>query len=122
MKILVTAKRVPDSESTIKVNPEGTGIVDAGIKWVVNPFDEIAIEEALKVKEARGDVEVVVVSIGTGDSQEQLRTGLAMGADRAILVTADDVDRLAVSKILVKIVEKEQPDLVIMGKQAIDDD
>ena len=122
MKILVTAKRVPDPESTIKVNPEGTGIVDAGIKWVVNPFDEIAIEEALRIKEAQGDVEVVVASIGTADSQEQLRTGLAMGADRAILVTADSVDTTGIARILVKLVEKEQPDVVIMGKQAIDDD
>ncbi len=122
MKILVTAKRVPDYESTIKVNPEGTGIVEAGIKWVVNPFDEIAIEEALKVKEAGGDCEVVVLSIGSSDCQEQLRTGLAMGADRAILVTADRPDTTAVAKILVKIVEKESPDLVILGKQSIDDD
>lgn len=122
MKILVTAKRVPDYESTIKVNPEGTGIVEAGIKWVVNPFDEIAIEEALKVKEAGGDCEVVVLSVGSADCQEQLRTGLAMGADRAILVTAENPDTTAIAKILVKIIEKEQPELVILGKQSIDDD
>ena len=122
MKILVTAKRVPDYEATIKVNPEGTGIVESGIKWVVNPFDEIAIEEALRIKEAQGDVEVVVASIGPADCQEQLRTGLAMGADRAVLIGADGADPLIVAKILTKLVEKEQPDLVILGKQAIDDD
>jgi len=122
VKILVPVKRVPDAETTIKVNPEGNGIVEAGVKWVVNPFCEIAIEEALRIKEAQGDAEVVLVSIGTGDSQEQLRTGLAMGADRAILVTADGVDTWCVARILVKIVEKESPDVVVMGKQAIDDD
>jgi electron transfer flavoprotein beta subunit len=122
VKILVTAKRVPDSESTIKVNPDGSGIVEAGIKWVVNPFCEIAIEEALRVKEATGDCEVIVLSIGSSDCQEQLRTGLAMGADRAILVTADKPDTTAIAKILVKIIEKEEPGLVILGKQAIDDD
>jgi len=122
VKILVTVKRVPDPESSIKVNPEGTGIVESGLKWVVNPFDEIAIEEALRIKEAQGDVEVVVVSVGVSESQEQLRTGLAMGADRAILVKADRPDTAAVAKILVKLVEKEQPTLVILGKQAIDDD
>ena len=122
MKILVTAKRVPDYESTIKVNPEGTGIVEAGLKWVVNPFDEIAVEEALRIKEAQGGVEVVVVSIGPAEAQEQLRTALAMGADRAILVKADRPDTTAVAKLLVKIVEKEQPAFVLMGKQATDDD
>ncbi|MFQ5478624.1 MAG: electron transfer flavoprotein subunit beta/FixA family protein [Candidatus Binatia bacterium] len=122
MKILVTAKRVPDPETTIKVNPEGDGIVEAGIKWVVNPFDEIAIEEALRVKEAQGEVEVVLVSVGGSDNQEQLRTGLAMGADRAILVKADNPDPNGVATLLVRIVEKENPDLVLLGKQAIDDD
>lgn len=122
MKILVPAKRVPDSESTIKVKADGTGIDTSGIKWVVNPFCEIAIEEALKVKEAGSDVEVVVVTVGNADCQEQLRTGLAMGADRAILVNAEGADTTAVAKILVKIIEKEAPDLVILGKQAIDDD
>lgn len=122
MKILVTAKRVPDYESTIKVNPEGTGIVEAGLKWVVNPFDEIAVEEALRIKEAQGGVEVVVVSIGSPDCQEQLRTALAMGADRAILVKADRPDTTVVSRLLVKVIEKEAPNFVIMGKQATDDD
>ncbi len=122
MKILVTVKRVPDPESTIKVNSEGTGIVESGIKWVVNPFDEIAIEEALRIKETHDDVEVVLVSIGGADSQEQLRTGLAMGADRAILVTAEGTAPAHVARILSKLVEKESPDLMLMGKQAIDDD
>ena len=122
MKILVTAKRVPDPESSIKVNPDGNGIVESGIKWVVNPFDEIAIEEALRIKEAQADSEVVLVSVGSSDAQEQLRTGLAMGADRAILVAADNPDPSAVAKILVKIAEKEEPGLILMGKQAIDDD
>lgn len=122
MKILVPVKRVPDAETTIKINPEGSGIVETGIKWVVNPFCELAIEEALRIKEAQSDSEVVLVSIGTTDSQEQLRTGLAMGADRAILVTADGADPWAVARILVKIVEKESPDLLLLGKQAIDDD
>jgi electron transfer flavoprotein beta subunit len=123
VKILVTVKRVPDAETTIKINPEGNGIVEAGIKWVVNPFDEYAIEEALRIKEKGGGAEVVLVSIGKTESQEQLRTGLAMGADRAILVkSATELDQWAVARILVKIVEKEKPDLVLMGKQAIDDD
>ena len=123
MKILVTVKRVPDAETSIKVNPEGTGIIESGIKWVVNPFDEYAVEEALRVKEAKGDTEVVLCSIGRAESQEQLRTGLAMGADRAILVKTDkEPDTWVVARILKAIVEKEKPDLVIMGKQAIDDD
>jgi electron transfer flavoprotein beta subunit len=115
-------KRVPDAETTIKVNPEGNGIVQAGVKWVVNPFCEIAIEEALRIKESGVEAEIVLVSIGATDSQEQLRTGLAMGADRAILVTADNSDPWVVARILTKIVEKESPDIVLMGKQAIDDD
>jgi len=122
VKILVSVKRVPDPETTIKINPDGSGIVEAGIKWVVNPFDEIAIEEALRIKEKSGDSEVVLVSIGGSNSQEQLRTGLAMGADRAILVNAEGADTTAVAKVLAKVVEKEQPDLMLMGKQAIDDD
>ncbi len=122
MKILVPVKRVPDAETTIKVNPEGNGIVEAGVKWVVNPFCEIAIEEALRIKESGVEAEIVLVTIGTSDSQEQLRTGLAMGADRAILVTADNSDPWVVARVLAKIIEKESPDVVIMGKQAIDDD
>ena len=121
MKILVPIKRVPDAETTIKINGDGNDIDGAGVKWVVNPFCEIAIEESLKIKES-GDAEVVLVTIGTDDSQEQLRTGLAMGADRAILVKADNSDPWVVARILTKIVEKESPDFVMMGKQAIDDD
>src|SRR6185295_15793714 len=93
-----------------------------GLKWIVNPFDEIAVEEALRIKEAQGSVEVVVVTVGAPEAQEQLRTTLAMGADRAILVKADRPDPTVVARILVKIVEKEQPAFVIMGKQATDDD
>ena len=122
MKILVPVKRVPDAETTIKVNPEGNGIVEAGVKWVVNPFCEIAVEEALRIKEAQAGTEVVLVTIGTPDAQEQLRTGLAMGADRAILVTAPKADTWVVARILKKLVEKESPDLLLLGKQAIDDD
>ncbi|MCS6925189.1 MAG: electron transfer flavoprotein subunit beta/FixA family protein [Candidatus Binatia bacterium] len=123
MKILVTVKRVPDPETTIRVKPDGSGIVTDNIKYVINPFDEIAIEEALRIKEKQGQGEVVLVSIGAKVASEQLRTGLAMGADRAILVLCDqELDSLGVARILAKIVEKEAPDLVLMGKQAIDDD
>ena len=123
MKILVTVKRVPDPETTIRVKPDGSGIVTDNIKYVINPFDEIAIEEALRIKEKLGGSEVVLASIGTKVVSEQLRTGLAMGADRAILVLCDqDLDSLAVSRILAKLVERESPQLVLMGKQAIDDD
>src|SRR6185295_6491451 len=93
-----------------------------GLKWIVNPFDEIAVEEALRIKEAQGSVEVVVVTVGAPEAQEQLRTTLAMGADRAILVKADRPDPTVVARILVKVIEKEQPAFVIMGKQATDDD
>ena len=123
MKILVTVKRVPDPETTIRVKPDGSGIVTDNIKYVINPFDEIAIEEALRIKEKLGGSEVVLASIGTKVVSEQLRTGLAMGADRALLVLCDqDLDSLAVSRILAKLVERESPHLVLMGKQAIDDD
>lgn len=123
MKTLVTVKRVPDPETTIRVKPDGSGIVTDNIKYVINPFDEIAIEEALRGKEKQGSGEVVLVSIGGKKVTEQLRTGLAMGADRAILVLSEtDLDSLAVARILAKIVEKENPELILMGKQAIDDD
>ncbi len=123
MKILATVKRVPEPETSIKVKPDGTGIVTDNIKWVVNPFDEIAVEESLRIKEKVAGSEVVLVSVGSKVVQEQLRTGLAMGADRAILVVADDnVEPLAVARLLVKVIESEKPDLVIMGKQSIDDD
>jgi len=123
VKILVTVKRVPDPETVIKIAPDGAGIVTDNVKWVVNPFDEIAIEEALRIKEKAGGADVVLVSIGQKTAQEQLRTGLAMGADRAILVLAEQaLEPLAVARVLAKLVEGEKPDLVLMGKQAIDDD
>ena len=123
MKILVTVKRVPDPETVIKIAPDGAGIVTDNVKWVVNPFDEIAIEEALRIKEKAGGADVVLISIGQKTAQEQLRTGLAMGADRAILVLAEQaLEPLAVARVLAKLVEGEKPDLVLMGKQAIDDD
>ena len=123
MKILVAAKRVPDPNATIKVRPDGSGIVTDNVKYVVNPFCEIAIEEALRIKEKHGPGEVVLASVGGKVAQEQLRTGLAMGADRAILVVSEqEVDPAVVARILKKLIESEQPDLVLMGKQAIDDD
>jgi len=123
VKILVTVKRVPDPETVIKIAPDGAGIVTDNVKWVVNPFDEIAIEEALRIKEKAGGADVVLVSIGQKNAQEQLRTGLAMGADRAILVLVEQaLEPLAVARVLAKLVEGEKPDLVVMGKQAIDDD
>ena len=123
MKILVTVKRVPDPETVIKVNAGGTGIVTDNIKWVVNPFDEIAVEEGLRVKEKNAGSEVVLISIGPKAAQEQLRTGLAMGADRAILVLSDEnLEPLAVARVLQKLVEQEKPDLILMGKQAVDYD
>jgi electron transfer flavoprotein beta subunit len=123
VKILVTVKRVPDPETSIKVKPDGSGIVTDNIKWVVNPFDEIAVEEALRIKEKVAGSEVVLVSIGDKVVQEQLRTGLAMGADRAIMVVPDgELDPLGVARVLAKVIETEKPELVIMGKQAIDDD
>ena len=123
MKILVTVKRVPDPNAAIKVKPDGSGIVTDNLKYVVNPFDEIAIEEALRLKDKGGGAEVVLVSIGAKASSEQLRTGLAMGADRAILVLAEqELDSLAVARILEKLTRDEKADLVLMGKQAIDDD
>jgi electron transfer flavoprotein beta subunit len=123
VKILVAIKRVPDPETVIKVTPDGAGIVTDNVKWVINPFCEIAIEEALRLKEKVSGTEVVLVSIGQKTAQEQLRTGLAMGADRAILVIADQpLEPLAVARVLVKLSETEKPDLLLMGKQAIDDD
>ncbi len=123
MKILVPVKRVPDPATTIRVMPDGSGIASDNVKWVINPFDEIAIEEALRIKEKQGSGEVILLSIGQQNWQEQLRTGLAMGADRAILVRADKpLDTLAIARIMAKVVSDEKPELVIIGKQAIDDD
>ncbi len=122
LKILVTAKRVEDYESKIKVNPAGTGIVLEGLKYKINPFDEIGVEEALRLVAKHGG-EVVVVSVGTKDVQEQLRHALAMGATRAIWVNhTGPIDQLGIAGCLQKICEKEKPDLCILGKQAIDDD
>jgi electron transfer flavoprotein beta subunit len=122
VKILVPIKRVPDPATTIRVLPDGSGIATDNVKWVINPFDEIAIEEALRIKEKQGG-EVVLVTIGQSTWQEQLRTGLAMGADRAILVKSEaPLDTLAIARILAKIVTDEKPGLVLLGKQAIDDD
>ena len=123
MKILVPVKRVPDPDVKIKLKKDGSGIDTEGLKFVINPFDEIAVEEAIRIKEKLGDVEIVVVSIGGEEATEQLRTAMAMGADRAILVVHPDyIDPANVAAILAKVVEKEQPDLIIAGKQAVDDD
>jgi electron transfer flavoprotein beta subunit len=122
-KILVGLKRVVDYNVRVRVKPDGTGIVTEGVKMSINPFDEIALEEALRIKEKGAATEVIVVSIGPGDTQQQLRTGLAMGADRAILVQSDGaVEPLAAAKIFLKLIEKEQPQIVLLGKQGIDDD
>jgi electron transfer flavoprotein beta subunit len=122
MKILVTAKRVEDPESKIKVKADGSGIVQEGLKYKMNPFDEIAVEEGLRLTAKHGG-EVVVVSIGPKDVQEQLRHALAMGAARAVWVNhAGPLDPMGAAGLLQKVVEKEKPDLCILGKQSIDDD
>ncbi len=122
LKILVTAKRVEDPESKIRVRPDGTGIVTEGVNYKLNPFDEIAIEEALRLRERHGG-EVVAVSVGAEKSQTELRAAMAMGADRAILVRHDGpLDPAVVSALLARVVEAEKPDLVLLGKQSIDDD
>ena len=122
-RIMVGVKRVVDYNVRVRVKPDNTGVVTDGVKMSINPFDESALEEALRIKE-RGLVdEVLAVSIGPADTQQQLRTALAMGADRAILVQTDaSVGSLAVARVFLKLVEKEQPTLVLLGKQAIDDD
>ena len=123
MKILVAVKRVLDYNVKARVNAEGTGIDLANVKMSMNPFDEIGVEEALRIKEAGKAEEVIAVSMGVSQSQETIRTALAMGADRGILVETDEeLQPLAVAKLLAAIVEREQPGLVIVGKQAIDDD
>jgi len=123
MKILVPVKRVIDSNVKVRVKSDGSGVDLANVKMSMNPFDEIAVEEAVRIKERGEAGEVVAVSIGSAKSQDTLRTALAMGADRAILVKTDEaVEPLGVAKVLKAVVEKETPDLVIMGKQAIDDD
>ncbi|QQO15599.1 electron transfer flavoprotein subunit beta/FixA family protein [Bradyrhizobium diazoefficiens] len=123
MKVLVPVKRVVDYNVKVRVKGDGSGVELANVKMSMNPFDEIAVEEALRLKEAGKATEVVVVSIGPAQASETIRTGLAMGADRGILVKADgNVEPLAVAKILKKVAEEEQPGLIILGKQAIDDD
>jgi electron transfer flavoprotein beta subunit len=123
MKILVPVKRVVDYNVKIRVKADGTGVELANVKMSMNPFDEIAVEEALRLKEAGKATEVVVVSIGPQQATETLRTGLAMGADRGVLVKTDAaVEPLAVAKILKAVALEEQPALIILGKQAIDDD
>ncbi|MBC8007015.1 MAG: electron transfer flavoprotein subunit beta/FixA family protein [Prolixibacteraceae bacterium] len=123
MKVLVPVKRVVDYNVKVRVKPDGSGVETANVKMSMNPFDEIAVEEAMRLKEAGVATEIVVVSIGTAQCQETLRTALAIGADRAILIESGvDVQPLAVAKLLKAIVAREQPSLVIMGKQAIDDD
>ena len=123
MKVLVAVKRVVDYNVKVRVKPDGSGVETANVKMSMNPFDEIAVEEAMRLKESGVATEIVAVSIGTAQCQETLRTALAIGADRAILVeTGVEIQPLAVAKLLKAIVEKEQPGLVILGKQAIDDD
>jgi electron transfer flavoprotein beta subunit len=123
MKVLVTVKRVIDPYVKVRVKSDGTGVETANIKMTINPFCEIAVEQAVRMKEAGTVTEIVAVSIGVQQCQETLRTAMAMGADRGILVDAPaDVQPLAVAKLLKAIIEKEQPKLVIVGKQAIDDD
>ena len=123
MKVLVPVKRVVDYNVKIRVKPDGSGVELANVKMSMNPFDEIAVEEAIRLKEGGKAEEIVVVSIGPAKAQETIRTALAMGADRGILVQTDDlVEPLAVAKILKAVVGEEEPGLVIMGKQAIDDD
>jgi electron transfer flavoprotein beta subunit len=123
MKLLVAVKRVIDFNVKPRVKADGTGVDLANVKMSMNPFDEIAVEEAIRLKEKGVATEIVAVSIGPAKAQETLRTALAMGADRAILIQTDDeVEPLSVAKLLAKVAEEEQPGLVILGKQAIDDD
>ena len=123
MKVLVAVKRVIDYNVKVRVKSDNTGVETANVKMSMNPFDEIAVEEAIRLKEAGTATEVVVVSMGVKQCQETIRTALAMGCDRGILVETDeDLQPLAVAKLLKGIVEKESPDVVILGKQAIDDD
>jgi electron transfer flavoprotein beta subunit len=122
-KIMVCIKRVVDYNVRIRVKPDGSGVMLDGVKMSVNPFDEIALEEALRIKERGGGIEVVAVSIGVADTQQQLRTALAMGADRAILVQTDNpVEPLIAARTFLALAKKESPDLILLGKQAIDDD
>lgn len=122
-RILVPIKRVVDYNVRIRVKPDGSGVITDGVKMSINPFDEIALEEALRIKEKGAAEEVVAVSIGPADCQQQLRTALAMGADRAIHVQTDEIiEPLVAAKCLLALVRREEPMLAILGKQAIDDD
>jgi electron transfer flavoprotein beta subunit len=123
MKVLVPVKRVVDANVKVRVKGDGSGVELANVKMAMNPFDEIAVEEAIRLKEAGKVEEIIVVSIGPAQAQETIRTALAMGADRGILVKVDEaVEPLGVAKVLKGVVDAEQPGLVILGKQAIDDD
>jgi len=123
MKVLVTVKRVIDYNVKVRVKSDNTDVDLANVKMAINPFCEIAVEEAVRLKEAGVATEIVAVSLGPKAAQEQLRTALALGADRAVMVETDEaLESLTVAKMLAKIVEEEQPDLIIMGKQAIDSD
>lgn len=123
MKVLVAVKRVIDYNVKIRVKSDGSGVETDNVKMSMNPFDEIAVEEAVRLAEAGTATEVVIVSLGSEKCQETIRAGLALGGDRGILVQSDDeLQPLAVAKLLKHVVEKEQPDMVILGKQAIDDD
>ena len=123
IKILVTVKRVVDYNVKVRAKADGSGVVTANVKMSMNPFDEIAVEQAIRLKEAGVATEIVAVSLGVSQCQETLRTALAMGADRAILVESNaELQPLTVAKLLKAVVAKEAPDLIIMGKQAIDDD
>jgi electron transfer flavoprotein beta subunit len=122
-KVMVCVKRVVDYNVRVRVKPDGSGVMLDGVKMSVNPFDEIALEEALRIKERGANIEVLAVSIGVADTQQQLRTALAMGADRAILVQSDQpVEPLIAAQTFLALARKENPDLVFLGKQAIDDD
>ena len=123
MKILVGIKRVVDYNVRVRVKPDGSGVATEGVKMSINPFDEIALEEALRIKERGAATEVVVATVGPADCQQQLRTALAMGADRALHVQTDAaIEPLTGARVLLALVKREQPGLVILGKQAIDDD
>jgi electron transfer flavoprotein beta subunit len=125
MKIGVCVKRVPDTETRIKVGPDGKHIDETGVQWVVNPYDEIAVEQALQIKEAQGEGEVVVISLGpAGTTEPVMRKALAMGVDRGVFIkeTQADRDRLSTAKELAKAITDEQFDLVLCGRQAVDDD
>jgi electron transfer flavoprotein beta subunit len=122
-KIMVCVKRVVDYNVRVRVKPDGSGVMLDGVKMSINPFDEIALEEALRIKEKGTNAEVIAVSLGVADTQQQLRTALAMGADRAILIQSDTaVEPLVAAQAFLALAKKENPDLVILGKQAIDDD